>query len=138
MRVFVLTLTMFFILFGHGTALAEGAIDLTGEWQVITSEWRSEKDGFNVDKASSYRFSVTGQKRKIFWGKRSFWDYAAKKTRTLPFSGVVCVTNNSVFLKEHGNGIAHGTLVSEDKMYLYFMEDGENAKIILWEVVRKE
>lgn len=126
------------VAFCVGTALAIGAPDLTGKWQVITSEWHSEKLGFNVDKPREFTFNITGQKRKIFWGKRTFWDQSTRTVRSVSFSGVVGVNNDSVFIKESGNGIAHGTLVDGTKMYLYFMSNNNDAKITLWEIVRME
>lgn len=138
MRKLVILVAMMAIVLSVSVSLAGEAPDLTGKWRVITSEWHSQKQGFNVDRPSHMRFVVDGQKRKIFWGRRTFWDSAAGKNRTVKFSGAVEVNGSRLLIKEHGNGIAHGEIVSPDKLYIYFMEDGSNAKIQFWEIVRRE
>lgn len=136
MRLSILALALAAIIACPTMVLSEDAPDLTGTWQVITSEWRSEIMGVNVDKPQSFRFVVTGQKRKIFWGTRTFWDQDAQTARTVPFSGIIAIDNKNLYIKEHGDSIAHGDIVGADKMYLYFLGNSKNAKVLLWEAVR--
>jgi len=114
-------------------ALAEETIpNLLGNWEGNALMHRKDA-GFKEGEAPC-TFVVKEQEGRVFYGEKIwFVDGEEKKEE---FSGVISIDNKHIYLAGHIDGFTIGDIVSEDEIVIYYVEAGEEAKVIINELDR--
>ncbi|MCD4783286.1 MAG: hypothetical protein K8T10_05560 [Candidatus Eremiobacteraeota bacterium] len=106
--------------------------NLVGHWHG-KSMMHFKKDGFKKAK-EPLKFIVKKQEGRVFTGTK-IW-ISNGKEMSENFSGVVAITNKKIYIAEHEDGLVIGDIVSKNKIVIYYIEDGENSKVIITELDR--
>jgi hypothetical protein len=136
-KILIYTFLLTFIVAAFsGIAFAKDEVpNLVGTW-VSTSSHMHMKDLNFVKPEAPLKFIVEKQQGRAFTGKK-IW-VANGKEQTENFSGVVALDNKRFYTAEHVDGLVIGDIISKDKMAIYYIVDGKNAKVILHELERKK
>jgi len=125
---------IFVFLFGLLVSLASSIAwagdkipNLVGHWHGRASI-HDKKKGFRKGE-EPVKFIIEKQKGRVFSGKKIY--VANKKEITEHFSGVISIDNKKVYIAEHIDGLIIGDIVSKNKMAIYYIEDGEDAIVII-------
>ncbi|MEF2144694.1 MAG: hypothetical protein V3573_04545 [Desulfovibrionaceae bacterium] len=115
-------------------ALAGGKLpDLTGTWQGKVEIHRADK-GFQTN-SNHLQFVIKEQQGHVFHGVKTWTDVAGGKYSE-PFSGIISVDGEDIYVVEHSDGHMTGEVESKDRIYLYYLEGGESPKAIFYELDR--
>ena len=110
---------------------AEEAItNLTGTWEGTSMQHKKEA-GFKTGETVT-TWVIKEQDGRMFYGEK-VWVLDGKK-HTESFSGIISLDNKHFYMADHINGYVTGDIVSEDKIAVYYIEEGKDAKAIFIEL----
>lgn len=113
-------------------SFAGGSIpNLVGKWQGKAT-MHGKIHGF--ESLPSMTFIVEEQKGRIFKGRKE-WMVRGKEY-VEGFSGLVTMDNTQLYLAEHQGGIDIGEITTRDQIILYYLKEGRNASVAIYELKR--
>ena len=108
--------------------------NLTGKW---TGSWSGYDEGIgfsNSTKSYSINFNFVEQKDRIFAGNLTYKE--ENGTRIVKeFYGAIGLDNKTLYIAET-KGYTQGTIISNDKIELIHLEDGERGSVAIDELHR--
>ncbi|KAB1441894.1 hypothetical protein [Pseudodesulfovibrio senegalensis] len=114
-------------------AVAGDAPDLRGTWKVETIKMFSRAHGYKEVAAPSSVFVIEEQKGTLFCGEKK-WT-ARGKEHSEGFNGAV-THRSEILISEFDDGFCSGELLSNDSMILHYVESGETARTMVYELKR--
>lgn len=120
------------VMAGEKEKATDNVPNLVGHWHG-KSMMHTKKDGFKKGQVVS-KFIVEKQEGRVFSGKKIWVSNGTEMTEN--FSGVVTICNKKIYLAEHEDGMVIGDIISKDKIVIYYMESGPEAKVIMTELDR--
>jgi hypothetical protein len=130
----ILCLALLAIFFAAGVSTAE-VPNLIGNW---TGSWGGYVEGkgySEMTKQESMIFAFTEQKGRIFAGNLTIKQENEPEINE-GFAGAVGLDNKTLYIVEFLRGYALATIISEDKIDLVYLADGENATVSIDELHR--
>lgn len=109
--------------------------DIVGAWQGKVEIHRADK-GFQ-ENSNHLQFIIKEQKGHAFHGSKEWTDVAGGHYSET-FSGVFSADGKRLYIAEHEDGFMTGDVVSQDRIYLYYLEGGDFPKAIFYELNRSQ
>lgn len=99
--------------------------NLMGNWAGFENGYSAKNGSYKTFENGSINLSIVEQKGHVFTGNVT---YAVKgKEMAEPFAGAIGSDNKTVYITEIHKGYAIGTIVSDDKIDLIYLSDGETG-----------
>lgn len=113
--------------------------NLVGNWTGAGEGYQNGKGYLNEREAGVLTMMVSEQKGRLFTG--SLIINASSKHEVISpmieaFSGVIGLDNKTLYIAEYDKGYDIGTLISNDKAELCYLEDGKNAEAFIISLTR--
>ncbi|MFP4498392.1 MAG: hypothetical protein ACLFQV_09305 [Vulcanimicrobiota bacterium] len=107
----------------------ENIPNLVGHWHG-KSMMHFENRGFGQGEQMS-KLVIKKQEGRVFHGTKIWVSNDMEMHEN--FSGVIGIHNKKFYAAGHVDGLIMGDILAENKIVAYYVEDGENAKVIMIE-----
>lgn len=114
-------------------AVAGETPDVTGTWKVEKIAMFSKDRGYKEVVAPTSVFVIEEQKGTLFCGEKK-WT-ARGKDHSEGFNGAV-THRKEILISEFDDGFCSGELLSDDSMILHYVESGDTARTMVYELKR--
>ena len=109
--------------------------NLIGKWQIQSVAAHTEINGHFTNQPGTV-FEIKSQEGRIFEGNKFWKPKDSKEDFSESFSGVIDYKGEKIYVVEHEDGYMFGDILSKDKIVMYYLESGEHAKVLLYEIER--
>lgn len=109
--------------------------NLLGKWMGSWSGYDEGKGYTNFAEGGTLNFTFTEQRGRIFNGNLTI-NLKDGTEINEGFAGAIGLDNKTLNIAEFDKGYALGTVISNDKMEIIYLTDGENASVAIDELHR--
>jgi hypothetical protein len=113
--------------------------NLEGNWTGPGEGYQNGTGYLNENEAGVLTMTISEQKGRLFTGNliiNTSSEYKVLSPITEAFSGVIGLDNKKLYIAEYDKGYDIGTLISNDKVELYYLEEGKNAGAFIISLTR--
>lgn len=109
--------------------------DLLGKWTGSWSGYDEGKGYSNLTENRSINFTFVEQKDRVFAGNLTIMPENATEINE-GFAGAIGLDNKTLYFTEFKKGYALGTIISNDRIELIYLDDGKNGSVAIDELHR--
>jgi hypothetical protein len=113
--------------------------NLIGNWTGPGEGYQNGTGYLNEDEAGVLTMMISEQKGRLFTGNLAInasSEHKVLSPMTEAFSGIIGLDNKTLYIAEYDKGYDIGTLISNDKAELCYLEDGKNAGAFIISLTR--
>ena len=99
--------------------------NLMGNWAGFENGYAAKNGSYKTFENGSINLSIVEQKDHVFTGNVTYMEKGKEMAEA--FAGAICSDNKTFYITEIHKGYALGTIVSDNKIDLIYLADGETG-----------
>jgi len=111
--------------------------NLMGTWNASV-ERIADDTGFTKVDFGKVKFVITHQQGRVFTGYKEYFDHTDQVAKQEKFSGAFGANDREIYLAEHEDGYGFGDILTENVMFLYYVESKTEHQSIYYHLMREQ
>jgi hypothetical protein len=113
--------------------------NVIGNWTGPGEGYQNGMGYLNKDEAGVLTMAISEQKGRLFIGDfiiNASLEHKVMSPMIEPFAGIIGLDNKTLYIAEYDKGYDIGTLISDDKAELCYLEDGKGGGAFIISLTR--